>query len=342
MHRRTFVTSATALVMLVFAKTGRAPAAQHDTLPDSDPATQSNVQALRVLLGSGSAQRVDAQSFSFQGRRYRGTFSTTSDGQVVSLVSLEEYLYSVVSREMPHSWPAEALQAQAIVARTYVLQRSNPSRDYDVVPSEADQVYTGIDAETPQTTAAVDATNGQVLRFGEQFAQIMYSSCCGGHTEASSDAWNGPQIPYLGGVVCTYCTDSPWYHWVQNVPVQTLRNGLGQRLETVGMPQRISIDQADPSGRARFIRLDGDAGRLELKASDFRKTVGTRAVPSLLLRRIDLANASQPDASLTIEGAGLGHGVGLCQWGARGMARTGARARDILAFYFPGTNVGHD
>lgn len=341
MRRGAFVTSTAASVMLLLSRRARAAAPRGDD-PDDDPAMQSNVPELRVLLGRGVAAPIDAQSFSFQGRRYRGKFSSAPDGQIVNLVSLEEYLYSVVPREMPHSWPAPALQTQAIVARTYVLQRSNPNRDYDVVPSEADQVYTGMDAETPQTTAAVDATNALVLRYGDQFAEIMYSSCCGGHTEASSDAWNGPQISYLGGVACTYCSDSPWYHWVQNVPLQKMRDVLGARLAPAGAVQRISVDQADPSGRARFIRVDGDAGSVDLKGSDFRRTLGMRAVPSLLLRRIDLANASAPDASVTIEGGGLGHGVGLCQWGARGMAKTGARDRDILAYYFPGTSVGHD
>ena len=113
-----------------------------------DPALSSETQALRVLLGTGRLQNIDAQTFLYEGRRYRGTAVILPEtGQVVSTVPVEQYLYSVVSREMPRSWPAEALQAQAILARTYVLQRSNPNRDYDLVTSEADQVYTGIDAE---------------------------------------------------------------------------------------------------------------------------------------------------------------------------------------------------
>jgi peptidoglycan hydrolase-like amidase len=170
-----------------------------------DPASGMQSQALRVLLGTGHAQKIDAQTFLFEGRRYRGTFSYTEAGEVVSIVPLEQYLYSVVSREMPHSWPAAALQAQAVVARTFVLQRSNPNRAYDLMPSEADQVYTGIDAEKPGTSAAVDATAGLVLRFADGFAQALYSSCCGGHTESNADAWGGPLLPYLSGVSCTYC-----------------------------------------------------------------------------------------------------------------------------------------
>jgi len=179
-----------------------------------DPAISSETQALRVLLGKGRLQNIDAQTFLYEGRRYRGTAVILPEtGQVVSTVSVEQYLYSVVSREMPRSWPAEALQAQAILARTYVLQRSNPNREYDVVPSEADQVYTGIDAEATPTNAAVDATAGQALRYGSEFASIAYSSCCGGHTESSADAWGGRPLPYLSGVKCDYCKDSSWYRW---------------------------------------------------------------------------------------------------------------------------------
>ena len=164
-----------------------------------DPATTSQAQALRVLLGNGQAQAIDANVFSYEGRRYRGTFAYTDDARVVTTVGLEQYLYSVVPREMPHSWPASALQAQAVVARTYVLQRSSPAHEYDLVPSEANQVYTGMDAEHPETTAAVGATAGQVLRFANGFAQVLYSSCCGGHTESNADAWGGRLLQYLAG-----------------------------------------------------------------------------------------------------------------------------------------------
>ncbi|HLI94821.1 MAG TPA: SpoIID/LytB domain-containing protein, partial [Candidatus Baltobacteraceae bacterium] len=195
-------------------------AAQDDI---TDPATQAQTQALRVLLGNGQAQRIDGQTFLFNGRRYRGAFSIVENDVVVNTLPLEAYLLSVVSREMPHSWPDRALQAQAIVARTYVLQRSNPNRAYDLVPSEANQVYTGIDAEHPETTAAVDATAGQVLRYGNAFAQVLYSSCCGGHTESNGNAWGGLQIAYLSGVQCDYCAASPWYKWSQHIPIAQMQ-----------------------------------------------------------------------------------------------------------------------
>ena len=274
----------------------------------------------------------------YEGRRYRGTAAILPDtGQVVSTVAVEQYLYSVVSREMPRSWPAGSLQAQAILARTYVLQRSNPNRAYDLVPSEADQVYTGIDSEAPQTTAAVDATAGQALRFGTGFASIAYSSCCGGHTESSADAWGGKPLPYLSGVACTYCKDSSWYRWTQTIGMDRLRAALQAGGMNPGDLQQVTLDAPDTSGRARFWTFAGTMGTARMKASEVRRSIGTRLLPSLLVNKVELQSLTQ---TATIEGAGLGHGVGFCQWGARGLAKTGADAAAILAFYFPGTTIG--
>ena len=256
----------------------------------------------------------------------------------MSTVPVEQYLYSVVSREMPRSWPSEALQAQAILARTYVLQRSNPNRDYDLVTSEADQVYTGIDAEAAQTSAAVDATAGRVLRYSSGFATIAYFSCCGGHTEASSEAWGGSPLAYLCGVACDYCKDSQWYRWTQNIGMDRLRSALGAQAGSVGDIQNITLDSPDPSGRARFWTFTGTQGSARVKASDVRRAAGSRVLPSLLVRKVTLETSG--DAAATVEGAGLGHGVGFCQWGARGLAQTGADSAAILAYYFPGTTIG--
>lgn len=308
--------------------------------PEFDPAQSSPSQALRVLLGHGDAQALPGGGFTFAGRPYRGTFARLPDGSVVTTVQLEEYLYSVVPREMPPSWPAAALQAQAVCARTYVLQRSSPRRDYDLVPSEADQVYGGIESESPAARAAVDATNAQVLRFDSGFAQIMYSSCCGGHTEASADAWGGAFFPYLAGVVCTHCSDSPNYRWKHDLTLGQIAGAFAAETAPFGSLTGVRASAIDGSGRARTLELTCQRGSAFVKGSVFRGRIGARVVPSLLITKFDTAPET-PDR-ITIEGGGLGHGVGLCQWGARGMALEGASSSDILNFYFPGTTIGHD
>jgi stage II sporulation protein D len=293
----------------------------------------SRRQALRVLLGQGEAVPVSATTFSYDGRLYRGSFAR-SGGQIVNLVDLEAYLYSVVSREMPSSWPAAALQAQAICARTYVLQRSDPRRFYDLVPSELDQRYDGIDGETPNGNAAVDATAGSVLSYVGAFAQVAYSSCCGGHTESSSDAWGNAAVPYLGGVVCASCFESPNYRWSRSLGLATIASALSASLPPASRLEDVRISARDASGRARAFELITDGGSAIVGGGAFRRAVGPRVLPSLLLTNLQ----RMPDGSaLAVEGGGLGHGVGLCQWGARGMALAGSAAALIVEFYFPGT-----
>jgi stage II sporulation protein D len=310
---------------------------QQDDAVDPSQGTQS--QALRVLLGNGQAQAIDDKTFSYEGRTFRGAFSV-QDGRVINTVPLEEYLYSVVPREMPPSWPAAALQAQAIVARTFVLQRSDPNRDYDLIPSEADQVYTGMDAEHPQSSQAVDGTAGQALRYQNGFALALYSSCCGGHTEASSDAWGGRPVPYLGGVACTYCAPAPWYSWKQSVALDRMQSALAPLLPPGTAIDGLSLADPDGSGRARFWVVQDGEGQTRVPAGKVRSALGGRVLPSLRVRKVDLS--TQAPRTVTIEGAGLGHGVGLCQWGARGMAQKGSSAQDILGFYYPGTGIGND
>ncbi len=305
-----------------------------------DPAMTAGSSELRVLLGRGPFAAGNTDGFTFEGRAYRGRAAQLADGSVINTLSLEEYLYSVVPREMSPSWPVAALQAQAVCARTYVLQRSNPQRAYDVVPSELDQVYTGIGSETAAGTAAVTATRGTVLRFGEQYARVMYSSCCGGHTEAASDAWGGTSLPYLSGVVCTTCNASPYFRWNRTLDVAAVAAAFSPELQAVGPLQTLREGDRDASGRARSIVLQAEHGALAVKGGTFRLRVGPRVLPSLLISRFE--PATEAPERIVIEGGGLGHGVGLCQWGARGLALGGATFSDILHSYFPGTVSQHE
>ena len=291
-----------------------------------------------MLLGSGEANATSDDGFVFNGRSYRGTFQRLDDGRIVNVVDLEAYLYSVVPAEMSPRWPSEALQAQAICARTYVLQRSDPRRAYDLVPSQLDQVYTGMAGEAPGAVAAVDATAGRVLKFGPGFAQVAYSSCCGGHTEASSDAWGGSPFPYLGGVVCTSCTGSPNYRWAANLELDAVAAHFPVPLGPLGELQDLRVTAYDRSGRARAFELVATSGSTTVGATAFRLAVGARVLRSLLVTSL---RRTPEKTAVLVEGGGLGHGVGLCQWGARGMAQSGADANAILALYFPGTVIGN-
>ncbi|MDQ6931067.1 MAG: SpoIID/LytB domain-containing protein [Candidatus Eremiobacteraeota bacterium] len=307
----------------------------------SPPPAPQGGQTIRVLLGSGMATPIDGQSFSFGSRTFRGTFSTTAQGQVINTLGLEEYLYSVVPQETPRSWPQETLRAQAVVARTYALSHVNPKREYDVVASVRDQAYGGLQGEHAQSTDACNATAGQILAWQGSIASVSYMSCCGGHTEDPADAWTGgADLPYLRGIVCNYCSASPDYRWVRDVPMTTVQNAFAAQSVSVGTLRTVDVALADASGRAKSIRLSGESGSVEISGATFRRLLGPAVVRSLLIHSIAVApGQAQAGATMTLEGSGSGHGVGLCQWGSRGLAYEGRLARDILAFYFPGTHI---
>ena len=258
------------------------------------------------------------------------------DGTIETL-DVEKYLYGVVPLESPPSWPAAALQAQAIVARTFALQKRTLSRAYDVVATDADQRYGGVPAEHPASSAAVDATRGQTLAYLGGPASVFYSACCGGHTADANELWGHAGLTYLRGVDDPYCTAAPDYRWQRTLPLDRARAALADKL--TGIPQAAELDDPDDSGRPRTVTFRGDGGSmLALSVSDVRSRFGSDTVRSLWLREIDF-DRTQAVPLVVIEGSGRGHGVGLCQWGARGMALNGAGAAAILAHYFPGTAV---
>ncbi len=293
---------------------------------------------LRVLLGRGEAHVLDADRFLFDGRPYRGSFTVLPDGSVVETVAVDDYLYGVVGREMPPRWPTPALEAQAVCARTFVLRRSDPRRSYDLRPTPADQAYGGILAENPAVVAAVDATRGEVLGYGPDYALTVYSSCCGGHTESAADAWGGAGAPYLQGVPCPYCAESPYYRWQRSVPLDVIAQRVGALADPCGTLIGLRPQGRDASGRIRAFQLVGDRSTVTIPAERMRSAMGSRLLPSLLVFSVE----SQASRTVRIEGGGYGHGVGLCQWGARGLASAGATASEILDYYFPGTRREHD
>ena len=334
MNRRAFVAlSGAALVGLprVARATGgvdiAGPPAQH---------------SMRVLLASGSfasPQPVDAWHFAWDGRTYRGTFSTVrlDDGRtgLLDTLPLDAYLYGVVSKEVSPSWAPAAQQAQSIVARTFALGRQRPAKPYDVVASESDQQYGGIESESVTGRAAVDATAGVVVTFANAPARVAYSSCCGGKTADAGDVWKTP-YPYLGGVLDPHCAGTPNYAWRIELPMSIVEGAFGAQLSTIGALRSVGLAGAsDAADRPRVIDFVGASSTFATTPSTFRASLGANVIRSTFVRDIALGRES-----LTLSGTGRGHGVGMCQWGSRVMADTGSTAQEIVAFYFPGTSFG--
>ena len=307
---------------------------------DVEP-TAAAQHSMRVLLASGSfappAPR-DGWHFAWDGRTYRGTFEVVDllDGTrgLINSVPLDAYLYGVLSKEVSASWVPAAQQAQAIVSRTYALFKVRPQKPYDVVAGQSDQVYAGIESETVEGRAAVDATTGMLVTYAGLPAHVAYSSCCGGRTADAGDVWN-ESYPYLRTIADPYCADTPAYAWNAEVSLDTVAAAFGASYERIGAPRSVRIETLAPDDRPRAIAFLGTTSYFETTPKAFRAGLGAAVVRSTFVR-----SASLNAGSLAITGTGRGHGVGLCQWGARRLAEHGAPALDVLAFYFPGTSIG--
>ncbi len=311
----------------------------------SNPAVRvllaANVDPARVVADASAA------TFSYAGKTYRGGPSVIqgSDRRPALVVTLpiDAYLYGVVPLEIGRAWPDAALAAQAIVARTYALSHRVTGRDYDLVANTSDQVWGSLEAETPQTNAAVDATEGQLVTYAGGLATVFYSASCGGHTADASTLWGGANLPYLRGVADPYCVgSSPYNAWTVTTTVGAVLAALGPKGATLGTIQSIALEPP-PADLRPGIRITGSLGTAVLSSAQARRALGPMLVRSSLWHNITvLGDPTQAVTSLRIEGSGSGHGVGLCQWGARVMAQQGRTPKEIASFYFPGTLVTND
>lgn len=326
----------------------------------------------RALSPEGSTARyerliltsLDPGGFvSVNGHAYRGTVELfVQQGAVtaVNRVLMENYLAGVVSAEMGHRAPNEmaALAAQAIVSRTYALKNLGryASDGFDLTAGVADQAYGGVDAETPEATAAVRETTGLVLTYGGQLILAFFHSTCGYATATPAEAFRGiANVPYLRSVSDRrpgggyYCDISPRFRWrvawdattLRDILRRTLPNVLGIAAQSVDHIRDVRVAHTGPSGRATEIQIRVDGGVIPVFGPDIRAVFQTPEGRPLGSTAVQLHQESQADtlARLIAAGAGWGHGVGLCQWGAVGRARAGQSYEQILSAYFPGTKI---
>ncbi|MGE5189516.1 MAG: SpoIID/LytB domain-containing protein, partial [Gemmatimonadota bacterium] len=205
-------------------------------------------------------------------------------------------------------------------------------RAFDVVGGVDDQVFEGMDGSGGPFRAAAEATRGMALFYGGSLAQAVYHSTCGGSTENAADAW-GRDVPYLRAVACDDCRDSParrWEYRMGRAEGRKIALALGVR---AGDDLSVAIVGTTRTGRASRIRLASAGVSRETAAASFRRAAGYGRIRSLKMRIVPAAGG------WTFSGEGYGHGVGMCQWGANGMAKRGKGFREILARYYPGTRV---
>ncbi len=266
-----------------------------------------------------------------------GEVAAVTGGVVgIDAIDLERYVASVVGAEMPSSWPAAALEAQAIAARTYVLsRRANGRADapFDVEATVQSQVYSGHASIREPSVAAAESTRGEVVIFDGRLADTFFFASCVGKTESAAAAFGAGEL-YLTPTSCETDAGTPGLAWKTRISVERLSTMLRSRGATAANLTSVSIADKTATGRVAGFQLGTARGSRVMKASELRQIVGAALLPSL-----DAAVFRQGD-DIVFTGRGAGHGVGLCQWGARSLAARGATAQQILQHYYPGTRVG--
>jgi stage II sporulation protein D (peptidoglycan lytic transglycosylase) len=273
------------------------------------------------------------------GREYAGTLDLVRNGEglvVVDELPLEDYLAGVLRAEIGDRWPPEALRAQAIVSRTYAAyqRRLNAAKPYHIMASTAHQQFVGRVAPSSPVWDAVRETTGQVLRWEGQLFPAFYHTDSGGYTEDPRLVFAAGNMPALRPVHCEFSTGSPHYAWTLDVKLADVGEILRRNDVGVGPVRRIEIAERTPSLRASIVAVYGARGSVRLRGNDFRRLIGYDTLKSTLF-----AVAVDGDTA-HFAGRGYGHGVGLSQWGAKGMAEQGYSARQILEFYYRGATLG--
>jgi len=300
------------------------------------------------------------------GRPYRGTISALRDPAGVTVVDrlpMETYLVGVVSAEMGRRSPAEqeALRAQAIVSRTFALRnlRRWQTQGFDLYATVADQVYGGAASETPEGREAVEATRGRILTQGGVPIDAFFYSTCGGRTANGTEVFRAADRPYLRSVLdvaedgTAYCSISPRFRWHEEWTGEALRATLQRTLPgiaggasgssitatDVGEVRDVRVTYRTPSGRVGQLTVGLRRGEVQVEGPTVRQVL--RPVSGEILRSstftLSVSRSGRRVTRLAADGAGAGHGVGFCQWGAVGRSRAGQDHERILAEYYPGT-----
>ena len=216
-------------------------------------------------------------TFGLGDERYRGGLLIEAGGgaglRAVELVSMEDYLRSVVGSEMPSKWPPDALKAQAVAARTYAAYRLHPAGHARPYLTRVDLAYKGVAGENHEADRAVEETAGVVMTYKGRLFPAYFHSTCGGATTSAAHVWAELPIEPLKGVTCTWCAPSPYYRWTVSIPAADVAAALAD-LGVQGVSS-IRVEGVDGAGYAQDVLINGT---LRLSAASFRLTVG----PNLL------------------------------------------------------------
>ncbi|HOM27580.1 MAG TPA: SpoIID/LytB domain-containing protein [bacterium] len=258
------------------------------------------------------------------------------EGNTVKEIEIEEYISGVVVKEMGENWPVEALKAQAVVSRTYLIWKisTNKRNYYHIENSINHQLYK--DCKDEKIKSILLETKGEVLLTeNEKIVPVFFHACSGGITANPSDVWKG-KYPLNYSVIDPYSEDNPFSYWEKNISKNYLSKILGCSIE------KIEVIERDQTNRVKLLQITTKNGNIKLRGTEFREKINQKTevyfnnpyiIPSTLFEVRDKGD------SITFIGKGYGHGVGLSQYGAKKMAEIGFDYKDILKFYFPGLKI---
>jgi stage II sporulation protein D len=252
----------------------------------------------------------------------------------INKIDVEDYLRGVVPVEISPKWHPEALKVQAIAARTYALyqRQANGEKEYDLVATIADQVYTGLSQTHPAADKAIAETKGLVLTYHGHLILSMYHSTAAGQTE-DGQAVLGIDLPYLKGVNCPFDRYSPRYRWTREIGLSEIEQAFIRSGYPLGTVSTLTPFDWVPSGRVSRLRVLHSEGEIILRGEKLRKILGYTELPSTHFTIEEIGQ------SVKFRGKGSGHGVGLCQWGAKEMAELGYSFDQILRYFYPGVET---
>ena len=285
---------------------------------------------------------------------YEGEFVLTASGNkinAINVIDIEKYLRGVVPYEIGRLDESkfEALKAQAVAARTYAYKHfgSRKAQGFDVYADTRDQVYKGIHSTTDVTDKAVKETEGVVMTYNGEFITAYYHSTCGGETEGVV-TWGRPNHPYLQNKSdlrpdgTPWCKESNYTEWTREFDESELRDlfQINAKEAKANVPSFSSIHAMNildtlKSGRIHTLEITTNNGKFTAKADKIRwlfKRGGT-ILPSSFFR------VHRNGDQWILKGKGFGHGVGLCQMGARARAQAGQSYIQILTHYYPGITL---
>jgi stage II sporulation protein D len=255
---------------------------------------------------------------------------------LINELPLDRYLEGLISIELSPRWDITTMKVQAVVARTYALyQKSlNANSTYHLTSSVLHQLYRGISHANGNTRKAVRETRGEILTWNDQPIMAVYHSCCGGSTESSANVW-GSYKPYLEGVYCGMCTGYDGYFWKVIIPRGTFFKQLCKKGFSVCNDIESTMNLTRSShNRVIQVALNERSKPIVITGNELRSVFGFSKIrsTSFVLKETD-------NGYVHLLGTGNGHGVGLCQWGARARALSGETYSRILQHYYPGTKL---